>query len=71
MMITTIRILGSDEGVFEIHHRKPLSELSETTLTSLEDLAVLCPSCHRLIHILKPLPTVEKLTTTIQKAKPK
>ena len=71
MMITAIRILGSDEGVFEIHHRKPLNELSETTLTSLEDLAVLCPSCHRLIHRLKPLPTVEKLATTIQKAKPK
>jgi hypothetical protein len=43
----------------EVHHRKPLSELEEGTETRLEDLAILCSNCHRVIHLLRPMPTVD------------
>lgn len=37
-------------GFAEVHHLKPLSELSQPTSTTLEDLAVVCANCHRMIH---------------------
>lgn len=39
------------EGALEIHHRAALSATSgDRTQTSLDDLAVLCATCHRLVH---------------------
>lgn len=37
-------------GVCEVHHRTPLSELGEGTQTRLEDLAIVCANCHRMLH---------------------
>ncbi|MBO6522956.1 MAG: HNH endonuclease [Balneolaceae bacterium] len=34
----------------ECHHRTPLSEFSSTTRTSLDDLALVCSNCHRMLH---------------------
>jgi 5-methylcytosine-specific restriction protein A len=38
------------EGVFEIHHTVPLSEMKEGHETVVEDLRCLCASCHRAEH---------------------
>ena len=48
-----------DGEVCEVHHRMPLGDLRRSTRTRLEDLCVLCPSCHRAIHRTKPLMSVE------------
>ena len=37
------------KGFIEAHHKKPLSE-SKKTLTSIDDIALLCSNCHRMIH---------------------
>lgn len=37
-------------GYIECHHRKPLSELGTETQTTLDDLALVCSNCHRMIH---------------------
>ena len=50
--------LGYD--VCEIHHRVPLALASEPVKTTLNDLAVLCPNCHRAIHKTHPLMSVEE-----------
>jgi predicted HNH restriction endonuclease len=42
------RDLGS--GFAEVHHLRPLSELSQPVSTTLADLAVVCANCHRMIH---------------------
>jgi 5-methylcytosine-specific restriction enzyme A len=34
----------------ECHHRTPLSEFSKSTKTSLNDLALVCSNCHRMLH---------------------
>lgn len=40
-----------DAPIIDCHHLFPLSELDgEERETTLEDLALLCPSCHRAIH---------------------
>ncbi len=48
----------------EVHHRIPLHESGQTT-TKLEDLAILCANCHRMIHRRNPWLTVEGLAELI------
>lgn len=42
-------------GFCEVHHRKPLSELDGTVETTLEDLAVVCANCHRMLHRMEDM----------------
>jgi len=41
--------------VIECHHLNPLSATNDT-ITSIDDLASLCPTCHRIAHLRSPLP---------------
>jgi predicted HNH restriction endonuclease len=50
---------------FEVHHRLPLSELRGPMDVHLDDLAVLCVLCHRFIHSLPVLPSVEEARTLL------
>lgn len=59
-------ILG--EGFCEVHHRIPLFDVDSSRETRLEDLAILCSNCHRMIHRGVPFLTVEELRTRIHKA---
>jgi len=38
------------DGFAECHHTKPISEYEGTTRTTLEDLAIVCANCHRMLH---------------------
>ena len=52
------------EGFIECHHRIPLHQLNGEKTTRLEDLALVCANCHRMLH--KDLSiTVEELKTKI------
>lgn len=51
-------------GYIEVHHRVPL-HVSGPTETLLDDLALLCSNCHRMIHRATPWLTVEELTTMV------
>lgn len=57
---------GIGTGVVDAHHTKPLHTLAEPTETSLDDLSLLCPTCHRVIHAAKPWLTVEKLREALR-----
>lgn len=39
----------------EAHHTKPVSEMKEGDVTRIEDLAMVCANCHRMLHRKKPL----------------
>lgn len=54
------------EGFCEVHHKRPLSSLDEETETKLEDLAILCSNCHRMIHRTQPMSGVNEFKTTIK-----
>lgn len=41
----------AEAAMYEVHHLRPLSELGPTS-TRVSDLALLCATCHRLIHQL-------------------
>lgn len=51
--------LGS--GFIECHHRLPVSELTPGAVTKLDDLALVCANCHRMIHRRRPWLTIEAL----------
>lgn len=38
--------------IIEAHHKIPLSESSGSRISTIEDFLLLCPSCHRAIHML-------------------
>lgn len=38
------------QRIFEVHHLAPLSTAATPVRTTLDDLAVLCASCHRAVH---------------------
>lgn len=39
-----------DERAIDAHHTRPLADLSAPAVTRLEDLLLVCATCHRLIH---------------------
>jgi hypothetical protein len=53
--------LGGEFG--EVHHRVELSKEDER-LVGLDDLAVLCANCHRMIHRTDPMATVDQFAKT-------
>jgi hypothetical protein len=50
----------------EVHHRMPLANLEEAAETKLEDLAIMCSNCHRVIHLIRPMPNVEQLRALLR-----
>jgi hypothetical protein len=38
------------EGFCEVHHKRPLADLDSAIEVRLEDLAIICSNCHRMIH---------------------
>lgn len=57
------------EGFAECHHTKPLVELGEDHQTLLAELAIVCASCHRMLHRSRPLLTVAQLRDRLSSAK--
>lgn len=53
-------------GFIECHHTKPVSELQPGEKTKLEDLALLCANCHRMVHIQRPWMKVPELKQVLQ-----
>lgn len=47
---------------YECHHLVPLHVTGQTT-TRLRDVALLCPTCHRVAHRIEPWPSLQHLRT--------
>jgi hypothetical protein len=52
------------KNFIEGHHKKLVSEMKEGETTKVEDIAMLCSNCHRMIH-RKPLLTLEQLSKLV------
>lgn len=57
------------QGFAECHHKKPIAELDAETSTRLDDLAIVCANCHRMLHKSKPMLTIDELQQIIVKHK--
>ena len=45
----------------------PLSEVEQTTRTRLDDLAILCANCHRVVHLRNPPYTLDEVRSALAK----
>lgn len=45
----------------EVHHLSPLMEMDKDSETTLDDLAIVCSNCHRMIHRSSPIFSIEKM----------
>ena len=54
------------KGYIECHHIKPLSEIETKQKTNLDDLALVCSNCHRMIHKSKPWLSIAELRGIIK-----
>lgn len=54
-------------GFAECHHRIPLSDLPSVKISRLQDLAVVCANCHRMLHRSRPWKTVEELKASVKR----
>jgi 5-methylcytosine-specific restriction enzyme A len=48
------------EGVIDVHHVIPLHKIGES-VTTMSDLALVCPTCHRVLHKHRPVITPAEL----------
>ena len=53
-------------GFIEAHHTRQLSTLVENAKTKLEDLALECANCHRMIHSQKPWLSILELRAILR-----
>jgi 5-methylcytosine-specific restriction enzyme A len=56
------------DGVIECHHTKPVHTLRAGQRTKLEDLALVCANCHRVIHRRKQWLTMDELRALLHTA---
>ena len=47
---------GTNRYVIDVHHKKPIGNLEEAAVTSIDDVVCLCPNCHRIAHSRKETP---------------
>lgn len=57
------------ERCIEVHHKIPISELQPDSITRVEDVAVVCASCHRVIHSKMPCLSVSDVAALIASQK--
>ena len=58
--------LGS--GYIEMHHLVPLGVTKEERMSTVDDVAIVCPNCHRVLHRNGKEPfSIEQLKAAIQK----
>jgi hypothetical protein len=53
-------------GFIECHHTKPVATLAVGDVTHIDDLALVCANCHRIIHRSRPWISVEELKDAIR-----
>lgn len=51
----------------EVHPLLPLSEVEEAVRTRMEDLAILCANCHRVVHLRNPPYTLQQVRSMLAK----
>jgi len=60
--------LGAD--FIEAHHDRPLSELTESSATTVADLRMVCSNCHRMLHRRRPWLSVDELREVVNSKMP-
>jgi putative restriction endonuclease len=61
-----VKVYGDiGEDYIEGHHTKPISEGDGENVTMIDDIALLCANCHKMVHRKRPWLTVDELQLLI------
>jgi len=60
-----VRYGNRGDGFIECHHTKPVETLVEGNKTHIDDLALVCANCHRMIHRGRPWISVAEIRTLL------
>jgi 5-methylcytosine-specific restriction protein A len=55
------------KGFAECHHKTPVHQLEANQRTRLQDLAIVCSNCHRMLHRRKVIMSIDELKEIRQK----
>jgi 5-methylcytosine-specific restriction protein A len=55
------------QGFIECHHLKPVRFLKPGAKTKLDDLALLCANCHRMVHVRSPWLSVDEVRALVER----
>lgn len=55
------------DRAMEAHHKVPIEELQPDSEVCLEDMAMLCANCHRVVHSRKPCWTIEEMRDLLRR----
>ena len=58
------------ESCIEAHHKVPIEQLQPDSATPVGDMAMLCASCHRVVHSENPCLTVERVNELVISHRP-
>lgn len=53
------------QGFIECHHTRPLSELLDEHPTRIEDVALVCSNCHRMVHRKRPWLGIDQIAALL------
>lgn len=68
--VVPVEIYGElGDRSMEAHHLVPIEELQPDSVTLVEDMAMVCATCHRVIHSTKPCLTVDQVKALLQTMK--
>ena len=66
-----IKVYGPlGESCMEVHHKVPIEQLQPDSVTVVSDMAMLCASCHRVVHSERPCVTVERVNELVVSHRP-
>ncbi len=54
------------ERCIEAHHKVPIAQLQPDSVTRIQDMAMVCASCHRVIHSRNPCLTIPEIRYLVQ-----
>jgi len=49
------------KNYIEGHHKLPVSEMEANSVTKVDDIALVCSNCHRMVHTKQPWLSIEEL----------
>ncbi len=52
-------------GYIEAHHTIPVSRLNEASVTRIQDIALVCSNCHRMLHRRRPWLSLDELSNLL------
>jgi 5-methylcytosine-specific restriction protein A len=63
----SVRYGERGNGFIECHHTKPVATLTPGQKTHVDDLALVCANCHRMIHRRKPWLSIAELKLSLRR----